>query len=68
MTVEDFERCAGPTVTRDVAMVGRAFWVFAHHLIAHPLMLVLPCAWGNAFHNWTAERAWPAVPSNSEDT
>lgn len=41
-------------------------WIFLHHVLAHPLMLVLPCGWGNAFHDWTADRAWPSSPTGSE--
>lgn len=34
-------------------------WQIAHHLIAHPLMVVLPDRWGTWFHDETAKRAWP---------
>lgn len=35
-------------------------WVFVHHVIAHPLVGLLGGHLGTgAFHDWTAERAWP---------
>ena len=34
-------------------------WRIVHHLVAHPLMLVLPEHWGNALHDWTADKGWP---------
>lgn len=41
------------------------FWFVIHNLIAHPLMVVLPRAWGNALHDWTAMRAFPATDGSS---
>lgn len=35
-----------------------SLWLVIHHAVAHPLMLVLPRAWGDALHDWTAARAW----------
>ncbi len=36
-------------------------WRFVHNFIAHPLMSILPGRWGNAIHDWTADRAFVAV-------
>ena len=45
----------------------RWVWSVVHNAIAHPLLVVLPTRWGNALHDWTAERAWPATqPSSTE--
>ncbi|WP_158627678.1 hypothetical protein [Corallococcus sp. AB038B] len=33
-------------------------WRFVHNVVAHPLMEVLPEAWGDALHDWTARRAF----------
>ena len=32
---------------------------FIHNCIAHPAMFFLPEKYGTAFHDWTAEKAWP---------
>lgn len=37
-------------------MIG--LWSVIHNLIAHPLMVLLPRRWGDAFHDWTADKAF----------
>ncbi len=34
------------------------FWAIVHNAVAHPLMVVLPRQWGDALHDWTADRAF----------
>lgn len=34
-------------------------WRLIHHIVAHPLMLVLPERIGTAFHDWTGKKGWP---------
>lgn len=39
--------------------MANAFWRGVHHAVAHPLLIILPAAWGQRFHDWTAKRAFP---------
>lgn len=41
------------------------FWGIVHNLIAHPL-LIFETSWGDRFHDWTAEKAWPAGDENPQ--
>lgn len=41
-------------------------WLIIHHCVAHPLMVVLPRAWGDALHDWTATYAFPEEAPNGE--
>ena len=34
-------------------------WELIHHLVAHPLMVILPKKLGTKFHDYTALRAFP---------
>lgn len=36
----------------------KTFWGIVHHVIAHPLMAVLPRKQGYKFHDWTAKKAY----------
>ena len=37
----------------------QTFWQIVHNVVAHPL-LVTGTEWAADFHDWTAEKAWPA--------
>ncbi len=45
----------------------KTLWLIFHHCIAHPLMVFLPSAWGNALHDWTAAKAFGAEQVSSPD-
>jgi len=36
----------------------RRFWRVIHNCFAHPMMEVLPDAWGDRLHDWTASKAF----------